>query len=566
MPRDGSGIYTTPAGTTAVPDTTIESAKYNGNVADVAADLNAPRPIVAGGTGATSAKAARTALGAEAAFVTVTNYDTHPWESGSFFSAPGATGAPTPGDYYVGTAIVDAAVTVAVLTAINISDPLKAEYIRSKGGGTWTAWTTPQSSQFVKKTGDTMSGNLFINTASMPTLALDAPAGNHHFISSKVGGVDRWNVIIGDATPETGGNAGSNLAIWRYNDAGAGIDTPFTIERSTGVCNVYATPVSPSSVANKGYVDGTDALRVAKAGDTMSGNLTLRYAAPLLAFDKNASGAASSLWTLTNGVLRWNLEYGSATAESGAATGSDIVLHRYDNAGGYLGQMFFMERATGNMQLAAGKLTVSNGTQNTNWFDGALRVDGGIGAAGNSWFQSNVRMNSLTLPVGAENYYITRNGSTGFMNFSGNQNGFSGYEFWTVGPGGEGWRPFMITNNAQLTTRYTAGTMMCDGSGNLYVSSDGALKNVIAPFTRGLEALRAIGGADIFSFKHEEKTLPDQRYAGFVAQKVQRAIPEAVGVSHDGMLTLDDRPLIATLMNAVLELSDRIDKLTGGKK
>ena len=63
MPRDGSGIYTTPVGTTAVPDTTIESAKYNNNVADVAADLNAPRPIVAGGTGANNAVDAAINLG-----------------------------------------------------------------------------------------------------------------------------------------------------------------------------------------------------------------------------------------------------------------------------------------------------------------------------------------------------------------------------------------------------------------------------------------------------------------------------------------------------------------------
>jgi len=63
MPRDGSGIYTTPAGTTAVPDTTIESTKYNNNVADVAADLNAPRPIIAGGTGANNAVDAANNLG-----------------------------------------------------------------------------------------------------------------------------------------------------------------------------------------------------------------------------------------------------------------------------------------------------------------------------------------------------------------------------------------------------------------------------------------------------------------------------------------------------------------------
>ena len=44
-------------------DTTIESTKYNANVADVETDLNAPRPIVAGGTGATNAADAATNLG-----------------------------------------------------------------------------------------------------------------------------------------------------------------------------------------------------------------------------------------------------------------------------------------------------------------------------------------------------------------------------------------------------------------------------------------------------------------------------------------------------------------------
>lgn len=64
MPRDGSGVYHTPAGTHGVPDTTILSANYNNNVDDVANDLNYPRPIVAGGTGSTSAANACTALGA----------------------------------------------------------------------------------------------------------------------------------------------------------------------------------------------------------------------------------------------------------------------------------------------------------------------------------------------------------------------------------------------------------------------------------------------------------------------------------------------------------------------
>lgn len=71
MPRSGGGVYSPPAGTTAVTQTVIESAKYNAFVADVTADLNSPRPVVAGGTGASTAAGARTNLGGTATGVAV---------------------------------------------------------------------------------------------------------------------------------------------------------------------------------------------------------------------------------------------------------------------------------------------------------------------------------------------------------------------------------------------------------------------------------------------------------------------------------------------------------------
>lgn len=63
MPRNGSGVYSKPAGTTAVANTTIQSATFNGAVDDLAADANTYRPVVAGGTGASNAADARTNLG-----------------------------------------------------------------------------------------------------------------------------------------------------------------------------------------------------------------------------------------------------------------------------------------------------------------------------------------------------------------------------------------------------------------------------------------------------------------------------------------------------------------------
>lgn len=63
MARNGSGVYSLPAGSVVVNGDTSDATDVNTPIADIAADLNVARPIVAGGTGATSASAARTALG-----------------------------------------------------------------------------------------------------------------------------------------------------------------------------------------------------------------------------------------------------------------------------------------------------------------------------------------------------------------------------------------------------------------------------------------------------------------------------------------------------------------------
>jgi len=63
MPRNVSGVYSLPPNTPGVPGEVIESARYNAFLADLTADLNAARPIVAGGTGGTNAPDARENLG-----------------------------------------------------------------------------------------------------------------------------------------------------------------------------------------------------------------------------------------------------------------------------------------------------------------------------------------------------------------------------------------------------------------------------------------------------------------------------------------------------------------------
>lgn len=70
MPRNGSNVYSKPAGTTAVSGTPIESVPYNSTIDDLVADANLSRPEVAGGTGASTFGGARDNLGISAKEIT----------------------------------------------------------------------------------------------------------------------------------------------------------------------------------------------------------------------------------------------------------------------------------------------------------------------------------------------------------------------------------------------------------------------------------------------------------------------------------------------------------------
>jgi hypothetical protein len=63
MSRNGSGVYSLPPGSTAVDNTIIDPVAFNTLTSDLETDANTARPIVAGGTGATTAAAARANLG-----------------------------------------------------------------------------------------------------------------------------------------------------------------------------------------------------------------------------------------------------------------------------------------------------------------------------------------------------------------------------------------------------------------------------------------------------------------------------------------------------------------------
>jgi hypothetical protein len=60
LSRDGSGVYSLPAGSAATDGSTAEASQHNNPLNDLETDMNTPRPIVAGGSGASTVVGART--------------------------------------------------------------------------------------------------------------------------------------------------------------------------------------------------------------------------------------------------------------------------------------------------------------------------------------------------------------------------------------------------------------------------------------------------------------------------------------------------------------------------
>lgn len=73
MGRNASGVYSLPAGSIVADGEDILASQHNNPINDIAADLNAARPIVAGGTGASTAAEARAALGVGSSVQYVSN-------------------------------------------------------------------------------------------------------------------------------------------------------------------------------------------------------------------------------------------------------------------------------------------------------------------------------------------------------------------------------------------------------------------------------------------------------------------------------------------------------------
>jgi hypothetical protein len=153
--------------------------------------------------------------------------------------------------------------------------------IENGGTGETTASAALASLGALPASGGTMTGDLTISDA-FPRIDLNKDASGE--ISSVFGltaGSARWSIDLGNTEPESGGLAGSNFLISRYN--GTYIDSPIQVSRATGVTNFTQRPThagvelaSSGSQTFTGTVTVPSSLIVLREGGVEGGQIRLQ--------------------------------------------------------------------------------------------------------------------------------------------------------------------------------------------------------------------------------------------------------------------------------------------------
>ena len=182
--------------------------------------------------------------------------------------------------------------------------------------------------------GATFTGDVTIKNDD-PSLTLDGKDGFKNSIYGDKGSKHRWEIVLGDASPETGSNAGSDFDLISYADDGTTVlGTALFGNRSTALLTVKANPTAALGIATKQYADSASADKLPLAGGVITGALQvngeLLVAAGYLRFT-TSGGQGYIQW---NGGANYVLGGGGTIWHSGNFTPTSRVVNARLNFAG----------------------------------------------------------------------------------------------------------------------------------------------------------------------------------------------------------------------------------------
>ncbi len=321
-----------------------------------------------------------------------------------------------------------------------------------------------------------------------------------------------------------------------------------------------------------GSVTLTTALPIAQGG---TGNTTASTAINALMPSQTSN---SGKYLTTDGV---SVAWGSVTPGTGTVT--SVAL-----AGGSTGLTGTGSPVTtSGTIILSGTLAVANGgTGATSLSTGAVLVGNGTSAvssvapssSGNVLTSNGSSWSSSALPTASST--VSGIVNTGSQNFAGTKTfdtapvSSAGYNFTTTSSlywtGAEA--QIRIAGNMRLFVGATsAGFDLSDvqkvGGGTFNSYSDSRYKQDISAYNKGLAELKQVNPKNYrFTAEFMKSDAPSQQFVGVIAQELEgTAFANCVKTDDKGFKIVDTSELTFALINAVKEMSQRIEQLEASK-
>jgi hypothetical protein len=349
---------------------------------------------------------------------------------------------------------------------------------------------------------------------------LDANVSIAKSISFRSDNSNRINLEVSGT--ESGTDAGANFFIRRYSDAGALIDTPLTITRSTGAISLATT------------------LNLSEIQATTSAGITLKSNGGTSVALFGAGGGAGT--TLYGGLIGTSASFSlTATASAFIPSGASVPTN-----GMYLSAANTLDFATNSTN----RFSISSGGIAT--FSGALSgtsatfsTSGKFGASGAMTGGyvleaiGNLRVSGIIAGAGDVKIYGNSASSTNYLE---------------------------VADSGATKITHLAGSgsraVLADASGVLSAPvSDISVKQKIVPIGYGLNEIIKMNPV-WFDFVDEYKNFGEGRQNGNIAQEIAEIIPEAVFTTPStGKMGINYDQLHAVYIKAIQELKAEIDIL-----
>lgn len=357
------------------------------------------------------------------------------------------------------------------------------------------------------------------------TIVLNRSGSGHNCgVVASSGGLNRWGLSLSDATPETGGNSGSNFSISGIADDG---------HAALGVLDI-------NRMSMRMTLNGVGA--AVHSLTTYPPNV----GSATMVLNRQGSGHNCGIIASSAGLNRWSLNIGDANAEGSGDNGSDFDITGFKNDGKTPLAALNILRANGRVSLNGVNATPRSITQYPPLVGGATIVlnaarpgESSLIASASGLNRWLFVMNDGTPETGAQ---AGANASIQYCNDAGAVLGVA------------------------MSMRRSSG--QCTFPVPIVNGSDITMKTDIEPVRDALDIVSKLEG--VFYKRHNSL----RREVGLIAQEVAPALPEVVfetgqPIDDQGKAIENVAPLlgisyaniVAVLINAVKELTARVQEL-----